>query len=574
VPRVAYFSMEIALDPEIPTYAGGLGVLAGDTVRSFADLAVDAVAVSLIHRKGYFHQELDPEGQQHEEPDDWSPERHLEPLPPRVEIEIEGRNVAVAAWCYRVPGQNGNSLPVYLLDTDLPENDPQDRRITDQLYGGDSRYRLCQEAVLGLAGVRMLRALGHDQLDRFHLNEGHAALAVLELLAECRLVPPQDGAELLTCVERVQRCCVFTTHTPVPAGHDVFSEQLAHSVLGSVRLPWLAALGQRFSLNMTDLALRASHFVNGVAMRHGEVSQGMFPNYPIRSITNGIHVATWASRSFGELFDEHIPHWRTDAFSLRYAVGIPLDEIAAAHRTAKQDLLACVRGAIGVELDPQVLTLGFARRATPYKRAALIFEDPERLMSIAERWGGLQLVFAGKAHPEDSAGQEIIRRLHAVARSLKERVRVVYLPDYDMALGRLVCAGVDVWLNTPVPPKEASGTSGMKAALNGVPSLSILDGWWVEGCVEGVTGWAIGDDEPTAFGSDADRDAYQSQALYDKLESAVLPCFYQQPERFAEIMRRTIALNGSFFNTQRMVLQYLYEAYGSNTREGTGSAMT
>jgi glycogen phosphorylase len=570
VSRVAYFSMEIALAPEIPTYAGGLGVLAGDTVRSFADLSVDALAVSLIHRKGYFRQVLDPEGQQQELHEDWSPERLLEPLAPRVEIEIEARRVFVRAWCYRVRGQNGHTVPVYLLDTDLPENAEPDRSITDQLYGGDPRYRLCQEAVLGLAGVRMLRALGHDRIDRFHLNEGHAALAVLELLAEEQLAPPQDGAELIACVERVRGCCVFTTHTPVPAGHDVFPEQLAGSVLGASRLPWLAALGQRFSLNMTDLALRTSHFVNGVAMRHGEVSQGMFPNYPIRSITNGVHAATWASPPFCELFDRHIPDWRSDAFSLRYAVGIPVAEIEAAHRLAKADLIARVRAASGVELDTEVLTFGFARRATPYKRAALVFEDAARLQEISERLGPMQFVFAGKAHPHDAAGQEIIRRLFGVGRALEGRLRVVYLPDYDMDLGRRLCAGVDVWLNTPVPPQEASGTSGMKAALNGVPSLSILDGWWVEGCVEGVTGWAIGDDGESEFASDAERDTQQARALYEKLADAVLPCFYERPRDFAQMMRHSIALNGSFFNTQRMVLQYLYEAYGSNPRERAG----
>jgi starch phosphorylase len=561
-PFVAYLSMEIALESRMPTYAGGLGVLAGDTIRSAADLGLRMVAVTLAHRCGYFRQELDAQGGQSEAPDRWQPDGWLEPLAPRVQLPIEGRPVLVRAWRYRVKGVHGHEVPVYLLDTDVSENDPLDRDLTGSLYGGDERYRLRQEAVLGVGGVLMLRALGHHAIDRFHLNEGHAALAVLALVEE-RLARERPGAEkrsLLQAVAAVRKQCVFTTHTPVPAGHDQFPGGLAASVLGEAATERLRAITGHADLNLTELALLSSRFVNGVAMRHGEVSQDMFPDYPIRSITNGIHPGTWAAPSFRALFDLHIRHWREDPMSLRYALGIPVDEIWWAHQRAKEALVEHVARTTPVRLDRDALTLGFARRATAYKRASLVFHDVERLVALTSRGRPLQLVFAGKAHPRDQEGKALIRSIYDAAQKLRGHVSVVYLPGYDVDLGRLLCAGCDVWLNTPVAPLEASGTSGMKAALNGVPSLSILDGWWVEGCVEGVTGWAIGNDGQPGHHRPRSDEA-DAEALYRKLEEAVFPCFYEYPDRFRSIMRSAIVLNASFFNTHRMVLQYLYDAY-------------
>jgi len=558
---IAYFSMEIALDPAMPTYSGGLGVLAGDTVRSCADMAVPMVAVTLVHRLGYFRQRLDSRGRQSEEPESWEVESLLEPLEPRVSLRIEGREVRLRAWCYRVGGENGAGIPAYLLDANLPENAPEDRRLTDQLYAGDERHRLRQETVLGIGGIRMLRALGHTGIQRFHLNEGHAALAVLALLEERAEAPPRSRAVVEACIDQVQESCVFTTHTPVPAGHDRFPEALAREVLGEQRMQWLRRLGQRKILNMTALALRASHFVNGVAMRHGEISRNMFPNYPIRSITNGIHPPTWASPGFRSLFDRHIPDWRRDPLSLRYAVGIPLAEIGSAHSLAKRALIERVNQETDEKFALEVLTIGFARRATAYKRANLIFSDLDRLARIAEKTGPLQLVFAGKAHPQDAEGKALIRRVFEARSRLRKRVAVAYLSNYDMELGALLTAGSDLWLNTPIPPLEASGTSGMKASLNGVPSLSVLDGWWIEGCIEGVTGWAIGSDREGSRSSPKNRDRLHADALYDKLQDVVIPCFYDQRDRYLEVMRHAISLNASFFNTQRMVIQYLYGAY-------------
>jgi starch phosphorylase len=459
-----------------------------------------------------------------------------------------------------VRGVSGGEVPVILLDTDLPENTDADRRLTDTLYGGDDRYRLCQEAILGIGGVQILRALAFSPIDRFHLNEGHAALAVLALLEQQVGRDKVDEASFAAAFEEVAAKCVFTTHTPVSAGHDQFPAALARKVLGSARARRLGRIGARDALNMTDLALRAAHFVNGVAMRHGEVSQDMFPEYPIHSITNGIHPATWTSRPFRDLFDDCVPRWRTDAFALRYAVGIPLNEIAHAHRLAKQELIRSVNEATGSEFQVEPLTIGFARRATAYKRATLIFRDMDRLAAIGREAGALQLVFGGKAHPADGEGKALIRRVFAARERLKGNVSVAYLPDYGMGLAKRLVAGCDVWLNTPVPPLEASGTSGMKAAVNGVPSLSVLDGWWVEGHVEGVTGWSIGDDH-WATSRAEDPDAEHARALYDKLQYAVLPAYYDRRKHYLEMMRHTIALNASFFNTQRMVLQYLYDAY-------------
>ncbi|GMV49449.1 MAG: Glycogen phosphorylase [Nitrospirae bacterium] len=555
--QVAYFSMEIGLNPLMPTYAGGLGVLAGDTLRSAADLEVPMVGVTLLHRRGYFYQRLDRTGWQSEEPVAWAVHDFVDPLDQRVSVEIEGRRVQIRAWRYLVKGMSGYALPVYLLDTDLPENSPFDRSITDSLYGGDAYYRLCQELVLGFGGFAMLRALGYGTIFRYHLNEGHAALLVPALLEDALASRPHNGEVPPDMIEKVREQCIFTTHTPVPAGHDQFSAELAHRVLGSRRCDLVQACQHQGALNMTLLALRGSRYVNGVAMRHGEVSHSLYPGYPIHSITNGVHAVTWAAPSFQNLYDRHLPEWRYDQLSLRYAISIPGAEIWAAHREAKLALVDVVNRETNAGFDRDFLTIGFARRATAYKRGTLVFHDLDRLRRLAKEVGPIQFVFAGKAHPQDQAGKELIRRIHEV----RGQVPVAYLPNYDMGVARLLCAGVDVWLNTPLPPMEASGTSGMKAAMNGVPSLSVLDGWWVEGHIEGVTGWAIGAKGEAAAVQGADLDAVHAAALYDSLERRVLPLFYRDREGFIEVMKHTIAINGAFFNTQRMVGQYLRNAY-------------
>ncbi|HEX3320762.1 MAG TPA: alpha-glucan family phosphorylase [Terriglobales bacterium] len=556
LPTVAYFSMEIALDPAIPTYSGGLGVLAGDTLRSAADIGAPLIAVTLVYREGYFRQRLDSAGNQSEEPQRWDPEHVLAPVEGRVTIEIERRPVVVRAWKYTVQGVTGETVPVYLLDTNVPENAPEDRALTNSLYGGNERYRLCQEAVLGLGGIKLLNKLGYTNIQGYHMNEGHSSLLALGLL-ERRLDQSFAGRVKALDIESVRRLCIFTTHTPVPAGHDEFPRSLVEEVLGDERVKLLDEAGVLHAdkLNMTYLALNLSAYVNGVAMRHGEVSRDMFPTYVISAITNGVHATTWTATAIKELFDQHIPAWRTDNNYLRYAISIPLEEIRSAHAKAKQELFAAIYNYNGTQFDPSVFTIGFARRASTYKRGALLFHDPERLRRIASTAGPIQIVYAGKAHPRDNGGKDIIREVFGGARSLADVIRTVYVENYDMNWGRLITSGVDVWLNNPLRPQEASGTSGMKAALNGVPSFSVVDGWWIEGLIEGVTGWAIGN---TEINQDP---ASEIEDLYSKLENEIVPMFYKQPDRYTDIMRMAIALNGSFFNTQRMVQQYVTNAY-------------
>jgi len=549
--RIAYFSMEIALSKDLPTYSGGLGMLAGDTLRSAADTGASMVAVSLVHRRGYFQQHLDASGQQTESDVVWHPE-NLPAAEEQIVLTMQGRDVMVRAWRFDVVGVSGHIIPVFLLDTDVEGNDPWDRTLTNKLYGGDNYYRLCQETILGLGGIHLLHALG-CRPEVCHMNEGHAALLTIGLL-ESRL----DGAPLHEATEAdaeaIKQQCVFTTHTPVPAGHDKFGLDQMNAVLGQER----AAAIERFGclhnglMNMTYLALRFSRYVNGVAMQHGKVSQQMFPEYHVHSITNGVHAATWLSQPFQQLLDKEVPEWRHDNQYLRSVYGIDPALIDATHAQGKQHLFATVKQRTGIELDPKVLTLGFARRVATYKRASLLFHSPERLEAIAEKLGGLQILFAGKAHPADTAGKGLIRDVFAsAARAASPFLKILYLENYDWDLGEQLTNGVDVWLNTPLRPYEASGTSGMKAALNGVPSLSVLDGWWIEGCAEGVTGWAI---------ADRDDEAAEADELYTQLETAIGPLFADRTA-WSHMMQHCIAINGTFFNTHRMLGQYFSNAY-------------
>jgi starch phosphorylase len=579
---VAYFTMEIALENAMPSYSGGLGVLAGDTIRAAADIRLPMLAVSLLYRKGYFTQLLADDGLQSEEPVEWKVEDFLQEEPQRVTVPLENRRVELRAWRYDAKGVRGFDVPIYFLDADLPSNAERDRNLTGSLYGGDPYYRLCQEVLLGIGGVRMLRALGYTDLARYHMNEGHAALLTLELLGE---EAEKAGRESIRGedIEKVRSKCVFTTHTPVPAGHDRFpmefltrafpeqqdfldlkdassAELLRHVLQAETNFPGLQEAAKRgASVNMTHLALNMSMYVNGVAKLHGEVSRRMFPQVPIEAITNGVHAATWTAPSFQQTLDRYIPTWREDNYSLRGALGLPQEEVWSSHLLAKHELFEEVHKKTGLQLDPDVFTIGFARRATGYKRADLILSDLDRLREISKNAGKFQIVFAGKAHPNDGGGKELIRKIFRAKKALKKSVQVVFLDNYNMEVGGKITAGVDLWLNTPQFPLEASGTSGMKAALNGVPSLSILDGWWVEGHIEGVTGWAIGElrhsgDESLDNGADA-------ESLYDKLEHVILPMFYNERHKYLTVMQHAIAINGSFFNTQRMVQQYITDAY-------------
>jgi starch phosphorylase len=547
--RVAYFTMEIALQPEVHTYSGGLGVLAGDTARACVDLDLPVVFVTLVSRKGYLRQRIDADGRQVEAEDPWSPEQYATPLRAKVAVILEHREVWVRPWLYLLKNAAGQRAPVLLLDTDLDENRADDRRLSDRLYGGDQVYRFKQEVVLGIGGLRVLQALGF-KIQTYHMNEGHAAFLALDLLRRYPRPPDQVGeGELRWNVAPVREACVFTTHTPVEAGHDRFDYALYDRLLHDYfPVEQLRVLAGQSALNMTELALNLSGYVNGVAVMHAKVTTRMFPGYTIRAVTNGVHLPTWVHPALAELYNAMSPSWAVEPEQMVRFDQIDGEQLWAAHRRAKRDLGDVVRSHCGVELDPDVLTIGFARRMTAYKRPTLLFTDLERLRRIAKRQP-LQLVIAGKSHPADENGKGLIHAVHQHLRELGPDLRAVYVPGYDMHVAAALVAGVDVWLNTPQPPLEASGTSGMKAAANGVLNLSVLDGWWLEGCIEGVTGWGL-----VAAGEDA------AAELYETLEQQVLPA-WQDRAAWIRMMQQTIGKIPCFFNTHRMMRRYATEAY-------------
>jgi starch phosphorylase len=552
---VAYFSMEIAIDPALPTYSGGLGVLAGDTIKAAADLGIPMVAVTLLYRKGYVRQSISDRGEQIEAPDVWEPEKVLTRCGPKVEVPLRDRTVIVQAWRRNEVGQSGHTVPIIFLDTNLPENTPEDRTLTDSLYSGDQRWRVLQELVLGVGGARMVRALGYPKSIMFHMNEGHASFLLLELIDRDWKKLGEKG------LEGVRSKAVFTTHTPVPAGHDIFKRELIEDILCEEHVAKTEALIEDDELNMTKLALAFSGTVNAVSRKHRDVSKSMFPQSEILAITNGVHGTRWTGKHFAKLFDQYVPGWRERNEQLRQALLIPVEDIQQAHKESRDDLLHMVQSRYGMPFGGSGIVIGFARRSTEYKRPLLLFRDVERLKKIAERFGPLNLLFAGKSHPRDGGGKALIQELHEIATVTGDLVRVTFLPNYDVELAAALVSGVDLWLNTPRAPLEASGTSGMKCALNGVPSLSVADGWWLEGGVQGVTGWVVKSPLNDGGASAAAQDAADAEALYHELEHNVLPCFFNHPDQWGEVMRNAIALNGSFFNTHRMVEQYRVMAY-------------
>lgn len=557
--KISYFSMEVGVDSRIPTYSGGLGVLAGDTIKSFADLKVPAVAVTLLSEKGYFFQTLDEHGGQLEQECTWPVAEALNLTDAVVTIRAEGRDIKVRAWEKVIVSSQGFKVPIYFLDTNVDGNSEGDRALTAYLYGGDRRYRLLQEMVLGVGGVRILEALGFAAIDHFHMNEGHSSLLILELLRRHAIPGGEGEFSKRYDIAAVKRKCVFTTHTPIPAGHDVFERELARSVIGDY-FPFeeMTSCFDHDCFHTTLLALNYSEYVNGVAKKHGEVTRKMFSGYQIDSITNGVHSGTWVSRDFERLFDRYIPGWTADPFAFRHALSIPDEEIWTAHQSAKKSLIDLVNSRTDAGMEYEVFTIGFARRATAYKRPTLIFRNIKKLLDIARERGKIQLVFGGKAHPHDHSGKALIKDIFGHIQALKGNIAVAFIENYDMEMASYLTSGVDLWLNTPMPPLEASGTSGMKAAHNGIPSLSVLDGWWIEGHVEGVTGWSIGGDRAVDERPNDDADA---ESMFTKLQDEILPLYYANKQAWIRIMKGCIALNASFFNTHRMVYQYALSAY-------------
>jgi starch phosphorylase len=547
-PKIAYFSMEIGIKSDMPTYSGGLGVLAGDVIMSSADLRIPLTAVTLISRKGYLKQKITSDGRQLEYPEEWDPSKFMKLLPTTVMLRIGGRNIKVGAWVYDQESLTGGTVPVLFLTTDVEGNAQEDRGITDYLYGGDETYRLKQEIVLGIGGIKILEALNIN-VKKYHMNEGHSSLLTLELLK-------RNGMD----ADKVKNLCVFTTHTPVEAAFDKFSYDLVLEVLGpEVPIEILKKYGGPERLNMTLLALNLSKYTNGVTEAHMEYSRKLFPGYHIQEITNGVHSYRWTCQHFRQLFDRYIRGWANEPELLVRVDTIPDEELWEAHMKAKQDLLEFIDEKAGAKMDIDTLTMGFARRATEYKRATMIFSGIEKLKEMKER-GGIQLVFAGKAHPRDEMGKKLIRDIYGYMGQLKNDVKIAYLEDYNMEMAGRLTSGVDIWLNTPLPPYEASGTSGMKAAHNGVINFSVLDGWWIEGCVEELTGWAIGP-SPNQVISEDERRRRELADLYNKLEYLIIPKFYEERDGWIYMMKNSIGKVAYYFNSHRMMRRYATDAY-------------
>ena len=539
--KIAYFSAEIGLSSSLPTYSGGLGVLAGDHIKASADAGIEMLGISLLYKEGYFKQLLDKEGNQKEEYPRFELGDNLSLLPNKFSIKIRGREVWIQAYEYLHTSETGHIIPIYFLDTDIDENISEDRMITLRLYSGDKNHRILQESILGFGGIRFLDAYDFDSIEKFHMNEGHSSFLTLALLEK------YNKNE-----EKVKSMCHFTTHTPVAAGHDNFSTERCSNILNSLmpndlNLPSI----KDNRLHMTELGLYYSNTANGVSKLHGKVAQDQFPDFDIDYITNGVYHPHWIGDSFAELFDDYFKNWRLDPNLLLNVDNIDNEKIISAHKQQKDELINYANLFTENKLSSDVLTIGFARRAAEYKRAGLIFSNIEKLIEIGS--GKIQMIFSGKAHPNDIKGKQIIKEVVNNANQLVDEVNIVFLENYNMHLGRLITSGVDLWLNTPIRPNEASGTSGMKAALNGVPNFSVIDGWWAEGCKDNENGWAIGS-------PDSCNDIADAESLYFKLENQIINTFYNDKIKWIQIMKNSIK-TGVDFTAHRMVNDYKDKFY-------------
>lgn len=533
---VAYLSMEIALENNIKTYAGGLGVLAGDVLRSAARKKFPMAAVTLINKQGYFKQKISSAGNQIEQIDRDYDFSKLKKLPTEVTINIGRDLVKIGVWEYLINGENGFTIPVYLLDTDISGNKTIYKKLTAKLYGGNLEARLRQEMVLGRGGVKMLAALGYQDITVYHLNEGHGAFAAIELFNDAK------GATNEERVKEVKQKCIFTTHTPIKTIYDSFP--ISMILKNQPDFPCdLALIIKDNQVNTLELGIYFSHFINGVSLAHQLLLSNLFPGINFQAVTNGVNSIFWSSPEFQKLYDQYLTGWRDDYKLLAGAINIPTIEIWQAHQEAKRKLLEYIKINKKIDWREDILTICFARRFTGYKQPLLLLSDVERLLEISEKGEKIQIIFSGKAHIRDVAGQDAIKKITQIRKKYR-KLKIVFLENYNLDLAHLLVAGSDVWLNNPLPPQEACGTSGMKAAHNGVPQISTLDGWWPEGFKLGRTGWAIKN------GND----------LYEILKREVLPLYYQKPEAWREMMRSVIAINAAYFNTDRMIEQYIKQA--------------
>ena len=544
--QIIYASMEIGLHEDVKTYSGGLGILAGDTLRSCADKGIKAVATTLLYKKGYFKQIIQDTWQT-EQDEPWNYEDFLIPFTEhKINIQLEGRNVTIQPWVGIIVGAEKDLIPIIFLDSDLDENDEADKNLTNHLYLTGQENRLKQEAILGIAGKRVLKKFNLTNIDVYHMNEGHAALAPMEDVVSINKHFNYPTEQVKKLVENTH---VFTTHTPVPAGHDKFSHDMIKKVLSEEDIDWKCLqVGSSDEVNMTHLAMNMSRYINAVAKKHGEVSKKMFPNQDIDYVTNGIHLPTWLDKNMQELYDNKMPGWRKKPDILKQAEELlKTDEVWQAHQKAKKSLIQHVKNRTGEDLDVNTLTIGFARRFATYKRANLMFKNIEKFKEVMG--GKVQILFAGEAHPADHAGKEIIQDILNKKKELQDTVKIVFIENYDIETGRRLVSGCDIWQNNPIPPKEASGTSGMKAVANGVPNLSTLDGWWIEGvAMKPNSGWVI-----------EGVDGNDHESLY-KQYADIIKTYYEKPEKFKKKMIKSICL-ASFFNTHRMVDEYRDRAW-------------
>jgi len=481
---IAYFVMECGVEPYIPTYSGGLGVLAGDTLQSLADLKVPSVGVTILWRKGYISQHLTAHGAQTDFPQAWDPSKYLKPLDIKIKIPINGQDIYVTAWKYDMMGINGHIVPVLFLDTNLKENQPDIRQIFDRLYLAQGKDRMLQEIIFGIGGYELLKALSY-KIMVYHINESHSAFLTVGLLRDL-----QD-------IEKVRDRVVFVTHTPVAAAFDKFPIEDVKTYLKDyikdANMEDLFDHDQEF--NLSWVSLKASRTVAAVSKKHKYVSESIFEGHKLEYVTNGVHHMRWVSPHHKKLYTEFIRGWEEDPSLLRQIVNVPDQIFIQAHQKAKDDLIDLVNSQTDASFSRDWFTIGGARRITAYKRNHIILKDIDWLIDIANDFNGLQIVFSGKAHPLDGEGKAIIKEIFDAkdyAKSKTNKLKIAFIENYDMYKAKIIISGVDIWLNTPQRPLEASGTSGMKAALNGVPNFSVLDGWWIEGCMENINGWSIG----------------------------------------------------------------------------------
>ncbi len=547
--KIAYFSMEIALDDGLKTYSGGLGILAGDILRSASDISLPMVGVTLLSKEGYFDQEINAKGEQLEFSARQYDFSKLQKTNARATVMIGKDKVRVEAWQYLITSGN-IEIPVFLLDTDIPKNPEKYRRLTNQLYGGNKELRLLQETILGRGGYEVLKDLGF-KINTYHINEGHGSFVTIARFLD------SNAKDLQGKINDVRNSCVFTTHTPIKMAHDVFKLEKVLEVQKDFprHLPKLIDGGR---VNMTKLGLYFSKYINGVALSHKELSKKMFPEYPIHCVTNGVHSQTWTSPELQKLYDKYIPNWRNSSLSLRNAFSLSLDDIWQAHQGSKKRLISLVKEKTGQIFKEDIFTIGFARRFTAYKRPLLLLRDVKRLITIQKKVGDIQIVYAGKAHPSDENGKKLIMEVNKISRKHEGKIKLAFIPGYEIELAKTIIAGSDLWVNTPLPPNEASGTSGMKAAHNGVPQLSSFDGWWREGYIKGKTGWTIRGENYPRLTTQNSKDA---ASLYDLLEKEIIPIYYHEPMSWKKIMRFSIGVNASFFNTERVLREYAQNAY-------------